>query len=174
MSKIILNELAVPPSTPAIGKAAVTVTNTDTIRLTNDQGQSFEFGASTVFGTNFQETSKQTTETNGEDVYSTYLTLNIPTAVIGAKYRIGIAVAWGMNTGSRNIQIQLSHNNTVLGLLEMEATDTGSDIRNWNTCFFYATEDTAGPHTIEVAYRPEDDDDTATIYYAGIEKWRVE
>jgi hypothetical protein len=55
----------------------------------------------------------------------------------------------------------------------METKDTGADIRNWTTGFFYVDELTDNTDNIEIQYRPENAQDTATIYYGGLEVWRV-
>lgn len=171
MSKIILKESAVP-STPATGKAALTVTSTKALRLTDDQGVSREYAPS-VFGQQFAEASKNTTETNGTSTPSVYLAL-LHEETVGAKYRIGATVCWGMSDDKQNIIIELYNNGILLGRLELEAKDTGSDIRNWNTSFFYVVGLVGGTNNLEIRYNPEDDDDTATMYYAGLEVWRVE
>jgi hypothetical protein len=171
MSKLILNNSAAAPSTPSLGKTTITATDDGKLRVTDDQGVSRIFSPS-VYGDDANDASKDTTETNGTTTYATYLTMS-HTGKAGGRYRVGVTVSWNINSLSRNIQLQLVHAGTPIGILEIETKDTGSDIRNWNTGFFYVDELTDNTDIIELQFRPESGADTATIYYAGLEVWRV-
>ena len=172
MGKITTSEEGVTPNTPSVGRRTLYPKSDGWYEL-DDQGVETKLYTSSVFGQDFLEASRSTSETNGDAVFDTYLSVTQTHSTIGAKYRIGVTVAWGMNTGSRNIQVAVVHDGNQLGVLEVEAKDTGAEIRNWNTGFFYVTETTNIAHPIEIQYRPEDSRDTATMYYAGIEIWRV-
>lgn len=171
MSKLILNNSASAPSTPSLDKTTITATDDGKLRVTDDQGVSRTFSPS-VFGDGFNEATKNTTETNGTTTLATYLSMS-HTGKAGARYRIGVVVAWNINNTFRNIVIQLNHAGSPLGVLEMETKDGGSDIRNWTSGFFYVDELTDNTDNIEIIFAPENAQDTATIYYAGLEVWRV-
>lgn len=173
MGKITTKEEASTPQTPASTMRSL-YPKADGWYEIDDQGLETKLFSSSVFGVGFKEQAKATVETRSSNVYGNYLTMAHPTTMVGAKYRIGVTVGWNYSSTSRKIYIELRHSGVRLGELVMETKDSSSLITNWTTSFFYFTETVAGTHDIEINYRCQSNSDTATVFYAGLEFWRVE
>jgi len=127
-----------------------------------------------VFGSCFWETHDDTyvTHNDKDDLYE-YITGDGSICPVG-KYRIGVTVSWGQDDAGHNIIIKLLVNGSVLGILEMEPKDQGQDIRNWSSGFFYYDHAASGEIDLSLEFGPERDGDVARMFYAGVERWRVE
>jgi len=131
----------------------------------------------TVFGSSFYETSDDTFASNGSSAWQEYLSLSALQDASGAKYRIGVFVVWGISSTSDDFEarLQVTENGSTItvGILAQEAKDDGTDQKIASSGFFYYTSTTSGTLKIDMDFRPESDDETAYVHYAGIEFWRV-
>lgn len=174
MSKIIMKENASTPDIPSLGKRLI-YPKADGWYERDSSGVESKIGASPVFGTEFQEVSKISTETNGTSTLSTYLSVTQSNPVIGAKYRIAVRLKYRMNNNSRNYVISVLRGGIPLDInAEDETKDSGADIRRPYSEFFYDTDSDGLSKTIELQYAPENGSDTMTVYSGAIEVWRVE
>ena len=157
--------LDVDITTPANGD--LLIYNSSTSKWENIQTDA------TVHGCSMTHDERMEYDTNSTSDYKDYLEIEPSACVTGKDYRIGVTACWNMSNASRNIQMQLEVDGNQIGLLELETKDTGADIRNWTSSFFYFPA-SAASHTLTLSYRPENSSDTARMYYAGLEWWRTE
>ena len=174
MGKLTVTEENAKPQTPSPGNRSL-YPKADGWYELNDQGTERLVFALPVFGQNFNEAHNdvQATSTDGNN-YQTHTSLTTGSLDAGIKIRIGITMAWNMSTAGRNFEAELTIGGAVANTMAMETKDTGADIRNWVTSFFYMTVPSTGPLVMELNYGPQNNGDTATIFYSGIECWRVE
>ena len=143
-----------------------------TVALTGSYNDLTDKPSVGVFGSCFGEASNDTyiTHNDNDPLYEYVLLQSVCDA---GKYRIGVTVSWNMSTTVRNFVAELYAGANFIGKLELETKDSGTDVRNWDTSFFYYTH-TGGQLDIGMYVGPESSGDTARIYYGGIEKWRVQ
>ena len=178
MSKIILNETNTPPTTPAAGKAAITLAPNGQVRVTDSNGDSFLFSAPRLYGTDLNYGKKNAVETNNTTTEQTYL--NVPYTIsdntVNALYEIDVHFSWSYSSTSSEYIGSLKLNGVQLEEeFRLEPKDAGTDQRIWNSMKFILTgaEVSALSGNIRWDFRSSSGGDTARTYYCLIKMKRI-
>lgn len=178
MSKIILNQTAQAPTAPAVGKATITLTTTNKVRITDSDGNSFIFEESSVYGSNSAYTKDQYYDTNTSTNYSTYtgLIYEAGLAVAGQKYEIEFSAIVNYSTASRNIKLRVAlDGNTLEEEISVELKDTGTDVRvpmGYKYIVDGSVLNNAGGF-VDFDFRSQQNGDTAKVYSATVTFKRI-
>ncbi len=171
MSTITSNQLTTAPSAPATGQVIRYFRN-DIPYYMLDDGIEREYGTQ-IFGSCFDIETNQTYVThNDNDPLYMYVDMDSTSCPAG-KYRIGVTLSWNMSSTNVNFIARLIINGVTIGELSEETHDSGTDVRNWNSAFFYY-DHAGGFLDVEIWAGPETAGYTARLYYGSVEKWRVQ
>ncbi len=163
------------PSTPATGRAKIYVDNFNKPKIKTDDGSIVGFESN--FGANYFYNANETPATNNTTGFQSFTSLtfsgleNSATAL----YRVAVSFAWNYSNGQRNFIGQFTVNNVQFGeLFQQETKDTGGDIRHWQSLFVVVTgAELNASGFIGFNFRAQQNGDTATLYFARIELFRV-
>jgi len=164
-----------PPSPPSAGRTKLYVDQFDKPKIIKDDGTIEGFESN--FGANYFYNANETPATNNTATFQSFTSLTFsgldtsPTAL----YRVAVSFAWNYSNGQRNFIGQFTVNNVQFGeLFSQEAKDSNADIRHWQSLFVVVTGaelNTSG--FIGFNFRAQQSGDTATLYFARLELFRV-
>lgn len=130
-------------------------------------------GAVSVFGTEFQRSIKDGTESvtgTSWTQYHRFTTARLP----AGRYRIGFMHQWAQKSTSNSFQSRVQVDDTTEILTHVqEPQDPAGSQRNTVAGFDYITFISSGTHNIDVDYRGGGSSSTAYLHHAAIEVWRV-
>jgi hypothetical protein len=130
-------------------------------------------GTPPVFGTEFQQSSKDGTESStgpGWKQYHRFTTASLPAGT----YRIGFWYQFAHSSTSNNFESRIQVDDTTEILTHtQEVKDSNSAQRNTVAGFDYVTFLSSGTHNIDVDYRAGSAATTAYMHHVGLEIWRV-
>ena len=179
MSDIILNKILMPPSDIAPGEAALSVNHsTGEPQVTDgDTGLTKPFTGS--FGGNFHLGEREDEQTTSSTSWQTYLTKNINGINRNNLFRAAINIFWGYSSASRDFQARILINGVQAGeIFRCEPKDGGSDQRKTDGVPLYLSSskfpDLQTDNIFEIQFRASDSGDTARMYRALLEFWRVQ
>jgi hypothetical protein len=127
------------------------------------------------YGKDFNNQSKEASETTTGGTFAIYDTLNFTVSSQQStnRYRLNADFRWGHNSGSNDIIIDVQVDGVTIRELRIEAKDTGTDQRYQNNILIYVDDLSAGAHTFSLRYRPATANRVSRMYSSELEVWRV-
>ncbi len=172
MSELVMAKKASPPTPPDIGEVTVFPDIDGNMKVIDENGGVSGFDK--IYGSNYKKNYNNQTVTNSSDIpllYNSMIMLNISA---GAVIKISAFAVWNMSVTNKLFNSILYVNGVEIGSLSEKTNDTGSDVRNPRSGFFFYTNPLTQDLTIELKFAPQSAGPTASMYYGAIEGKRVE
>ncbi len=172
MSELVFNKLASPPSTPPVGKVIVFVNVDGNAQLKDENGDTRGFDK--IYGSNYKQDYNDQTITNTSAIPLLYSSMTMVDVPAGAMVKIEAFAVWNMSVTNKLFNSILYVNGVEIGRMSEKTNDTGNDVRNPRSGFFFFPNPVTQNLLVELKFAPVSSGPTATMYYGAIEGKRVE
>jgi len=172
MSELTFNKLASPPSPPAVDKVTMYANASGDTKKIDENG--IITGFDKIYGSNYSKAYSDQTITNTSITPLLYTSMTMFAVPAGAMVKLEAFAVWNMSVTNKLFNSVLYVNGVPVGSLSEKTNDTGNDVRNPRSGFFFFPNPTTQDLIIEMKFYPESAGTTATMYYGAVEGKRVE
>lgn len=169
---------ATTPDLPTSGRSKIWVDGNDNepYITDGDTGQTTPFKG--AFGANLQLDERLDEQTTTSTTWQTYLNINYNSIDPTSTYRMGLQFVWGYSSASTDFEARMLINNEQYGeIFKVEPKDGGTDQRNQEYMLAWLSEARFSAWTtnnqVQIQFRASNGGNTARMYKASVEFWRI-